>query len=97
MNQTYYTASIQYWSRGQLRGGISWSTKKCHEALTNLGYSPHPLNEHGTLIQVVEFQGTREEVLHHRRTITKRLKTLSSNKMAMRFDHTLQPGEHNGH
>lgn len=38
-----------------------------------------------SLIQKVVFRGTREEVLHHRKRITDRLRILSSGKMSVVF------------
>lgn len=89
MNKTYYQAQILYISRGQIRGGAQWSTIKCKRALEQLGYSPRAHQQELSLVQVVKFQGTREEVLAHRRRITDRLQSLASNHMAIRFDYTI--------
>lgn len=83
-----YTATIEYWSRGQIRGGYQWSTKRCQAVLKELGYTSvaayqgQPAN---SLIQKVVFEGTREQVLHHRRVITDRLRIMSGNRMALVF------------
>lgn len=83
-----YTATIEYWSRGAIRGGMSWSTKRCQAVLEELGYTSvaayqgRPAN---SLIQKVVFEGTREQVLHHRRVITDRLRIMSGNRMPLVF------------
>ncbi len=83
-----YTATIEYWSRGQIRGGMSWSTKRCQAVLKDLGYTSvaayegRPAN---SLIQKVVFEGTRAQVLRHRRVITDRLRIMSGNRMSLVF------------
>ena len=81
-----YKANIEYWSRG----GMSWSTKRCQEVLKELGYDSipaYPGRPANSLIQKVMFEGTREQVLHHRKKITDRLRIESGGRMALVFSY----------
>ncbi len=83
-----YQATLSFISRGQLRGGISWSTKRVKAALSKMGFTCEPYylpNKPNALVQKVELVGTREEVIRDRQLITTRLRNMSSGKMEMAF------------
>ncbi len=88
MNETNYTAQYEYLSRGAIRGGMSWSTKQCQQVLKDMGfmstaaYEGSPPN---SIIQKVQFKGTREQILTQRRSIRDQFMTLSGGRMAMKF------------
>jgi len=79
-----HTAYIEFISRGQVRGGYQWSTIRTTTKLHSMGYvCTQPYR--GTLVQRVTFEGTREEILHHRLVITNQLKVMSGGKVPTRF------------
>jgi len=85
---TIYTAEYTFWSRGSIRGGMSWSTKRCKQVLLNMGFDTEAAYEgqpSNALIQRVQFSGTRDQVIEQRHLIADRLRTLSGGRMAMRF------------
>ena len=92
-----YTATIQFLSRGQCRGGIYWSTKRCREVLKAMGYDMSPGLKGqpvDALIQEVTFTGTREEILEHRKKITGRLQGISSRRIGIKFEMSNKENNH---
>ena len=88
-----YTATIEYWSRGQRRDGSQWSTKRCQEVLCGLGFDSQPAysgQPHNALIQKVTLQGVRDKILRDRTIITKRLRAMAGGKIPLVFK--LDPG-----
>ena len=81
----HYTAHIEIFSRGAIRGGVTWSTKQVKEAMLKLGYKCFITGSH-QLIQTVEITGTRDDIIRQRTEISDRLRSMSTGRMATRFD-----------
>ena len=82
-----YEAQITFISRGSSRKG-HFSTRQLRQSLNDAGYDvrgsdkDRPDNQ---LLQVVEFQGTREEVIRQREQINRIIRIGSNNQSGVKF------------